>query len=77
MYNENIEDDNTYIQYNENDKKVVQKYKTYSEYLKYVDEMQVIKIKKNIKLYNTTTNNEQNVGPASIYMKTYIFTFNA
>ena len=71
MYNENIEDDNTYIQYNENDKKVVQKYKTYSEYLKYVDEMQVIKIKKNIKLYNTTTNNEQNVGPASIYMKEY------
>ena len=71
MYNDNVEDDNTYIQYNENDKKIIKKYKNYTEYLKHIDEMQVIKLKKSIKLYNTTTNNEQNVGPASVYIKEY------
>ena len=71
MYNENTEDDNTYIQYKENDKNVIKKYKNYTEYLKHIDEMQIIKIKKNIKLYNTTTNNEQNIGPGSIYIKEY------
>jgi len=71
MYNDNAEDDNTYIQYKEDDKKVIKNYKNYTEYLKHIDEMQVIKLKKNIKLYNTTTNNEQNVGPASVYIKEF------
>jgi hypothetical protein len=71
MYNENAEDDNTFIQYNENDKKIIKKYKNYAEYLKHIDEMQIIKLKKNIKLFNTTTNNEQNVGPASVYIKEF------
>ena len=71
MYNDNTDEDNTYIQYNENDKKIIKKYKNYTEYLKHIDELQVIKLKKNIKLYNTTTNNEQNVGPASVYIKEY------
>ena len=71
MYNDNAEDDNTYIQYKEDDKKVIKKYKNYTEYLKHIDEIQVIKLKKNIKLFNTTTNNEQNVGPASVYIKEF------
>ena len=71
MFNENSEDDNIYIQYNENDKNVVKQYKNYTEYLKHIDELQKIKIRKNIKLYNTTTNNEQNIGPTSIYIREY------
>jgi hypothetical protein len=33
MYSENSEVDNTYIQYNENDKKIAIKYKSYPEYI--------------------------------------------
>ena len=71
MFNENSEDDNTYIQYNENDKKLIKKYKNYNEYLKHIDEIQKTRIRKNIKLYNTTTNTEQNVGPASKSIREY------
>ena len=71
MFNENSEDDNIYIQYNENDKKVVKQYKNYAEYLKHIDELQKIKIRKNIKLFNKNTNNEQNVGPTSTYIRDY------
>ena len=71
MFNENSEDDNTYIQYNENDKKLIKKYKNYNEYLKHIDEIQKTQIRKNIKLYNTTTNTEQNVGPASKSIREY------
>lgn len=71
MYSENSEEDNTYIQYNENDKKVVIKYKSYPEYIKMIDEMQVKKIKGSMKLYNTTTRSEQNVRPASKYLTEY------
>jgi hypothetical protein len=71
MFNENSEDDNTYIQYNENDKKLIKKYKNYTEYLKHIDEIQKTRIRKNIKLFNTTTNAEQNVGPASKSIKEY------
>jgi len=71
MYSENSEVDNTYIQYNENDKKIVIKYRTYPEYLKMIDEMQVKKIRESIKLYNTTTQSEQNVKPTSSYMTEY------
>ena len=71
MFSENSEDDNIYIQYNENDKKVVKQYKNYAEYLKHIDELQKIKIRKNIKLFNTKTNNEQNVAPTSTYIRDY------
>ena len=71
MYSENSEVDNTYIQYNENDKKIAIKYKSYPEYIKMIDEMQVKKIKESIKLYNTTTHTEQNVKPLSKYMTEY------
>ena len=71
MYSENSEVDNTYIQYNENDKKIVIKYKSYPEYIKMIDEMQGKKIRESIKLYNTTTQTEQNVKPNSPYMKEY------
>ena len=71
MFNENSEDDNTYFQYNEKDKKISKKYKNYTEYLKHIDNKQIISIKKNIKLFNMKTNNEQNVGPSSIYIKEF------
>jgi len=71
MFNENSEDDNIYIQYNEKDKKISKKYKNYTEYLKHIDNKQIISIKKNIKLFNMKTNNEQNVGPSSIYIKEF------
>ena len=71
MFNENSEDDNTYIQYNENDKKLIKKYKNYTEYLNHIDEIQKARLRKNIKLYNTTTNTEQNVGPVSKSIKEY------
>jgi hypothetical protein len=71
MYSENNEVDNTYIQYNENDKKVVIQYRSYPEYIKMIDEMQVKKIRESIKLYNTTTQSEQNVKPTSSYMTEY------
>ena len=71
MFNENSEDDNTYIQYNEKDKKISKKYKNNTEYLKHIDNKQIISIKKNIKLLNMKTNNEHNVGPSSIYIKEY------
>jgi hypothetical protein len=71
MFSENSEDDNIYIQYNENDKNVVKQYKNYAEYLKHIDELQKIKIRKNIKLFNTKTNNEQNVAPTSAYIREY------
>ena len=71
MFNDNSEDDNTYIQYNEKDKKISKKYKNNTEYLKHIDNKQIISIKKNIKLFNMKTNNEQNVGPSSIYIKEY------
>ena len=71
MFNENSEDDNTYFQYNEKDKKISKKYKNYTEYLKHIDNKQIISIKKNIKLFNMKTNNEQNVGPSSIYIKDF------
>jgi hypothetical protein len=67
MFTENSEDDNSYIQYKENDKKAnhicVQ-----NEYLKIVDEKQVKKIRESIKLYNITTQKEENVRPISKYM---------
>jgi len=71
MYSENNEVDNTYIQYNENDKKVVIQYRSYPEYIKMIDEMQVKKIRESIKLYNATTQSEQNVKPTSSYMTEY------
>jgi hypothetical protein len=71
MYSENSEVDNTYIQYNENDKKVVIKYKSYTEYIKMIDEMQVKKIRESMKLYNTATRSEHNVRPASKYLTEY------
>jgi len=71
MFNENSEDDNIYIKYNENDKKIAKQYKNYTEYLKHIDELQKIKIRKNIRLFNTKTNNEQNVGPTSTYIRDY------
>ena len=71
MYSENSEVDNTYIQYNENDKKVVIQYKSYPEYIKMIDEMQVKKIRESMKLYNTATRSEQNVRPASKYLTEY------
>jgi hypothetical protein len=61
MFNDNTKDDNTYIQY--------KKYKNYTEYLKDIDEMQKINIKKNIKLYNMNIKNEQNPRPQ--YIKEY------
>jgi hypothetical protein len=69
MFNDNSEDDNTYIQYNVDDKKIIKKYKDYPEYLKYIDDIQKTKIKKNIKLYNMNTKNEQNPRPQ--YIKEY------
>lgn len=71
MYSENSEVDNAYIQYNENDKKAFIKYKGHSEYIKMLDEMQIKKIKESIKLYNTSTQSEQNIRPGSIYMTEY------
>ena len=69
MFNDNTEDDNTYIQYKLDDKNIIKKYKNYAEYLKYIDEMQKINIKKNIKLYNMNIKNEQNPRPQ--YIKEY------
>ena len=69
MFNDNSEDDNTYIQYKLDDKSIIKKYKNYAEYLKYIDEMQKINIKKNIKLYNMNIKNEQNPRPQ--YIKEY------
>jgi hypothetical protein len=71
MYSENSEVDNTYIQYNENDKKAVLKYKSHPEYIKMIDDMQMKKIKESIKLYNTLTLSEQNIRPNSIYITEY------
>jgi len=71
MYSENSEVDNTYIQYNENDKKAVLKYKSHPEYIKMIDDMQMKKIKESIKLYNTLTLSEQNIRPNSKYMTEY------
>ena len=45
MFNENSEDDNTYIQYNEKDKKISKKYKNNTEYLKHIDNKQIISIR--------------------------------
>jgi len=69
MFNDNIEDDNIYFQYKLDDKKIIKKYKNYPEYLKYIDEIQKINIKKNIKLYNMNIKNEQNPRPQ--YIKEY------
>jgi hypothetical protein len=69
MFNDNSEDDNTYIQYKLDNKSIIKKYKNYAEYLKYIDEMQKINIKKNIKLYNMNIKNEQNPRPQ--YIKEY------
>jgi len=71
MYSENSEVDNTYIQYNENDKKAVLKYKSHPEYIKMIDDMQMKKIKESIKLYNTLTLSEQNIRPNSKYITEY------
>jgi hypothetical protein len=71
MYSENSEVDNTYIQYNENDKKTIIKYKSYPEYIKMIDDQQIKKIKESIKLYNTITLSEQNIRPNSNYMTEY------
>ena len=71
MYSENSEVDNIYIQYNENDKKTIIKYKSHSEYIKMIDDQQIKKIKESIKLYNTTTLSEQNIRPTSKYMTEY------
>jgi hypothetical protein len=71
MYSENSEVDNTYIQYNENDKKTVIKYKSHPEYIKMIDDQQIKKIKESIKLYNTTTLSEQNIRPNSKYITEY------
>jgi hypothetical protein len=71
MYSENSEVDNTYIQYNENDKKTVIQYKNHAEYINMIDEMQKKKIKDSIKLYNTATQSEHNIRPNSKYMTEY------
>jgi hypothetical protein len=67
MFTENSENDNTYIQYKENDKKATN-ICNQNEYLKMIDEKQVKKIRESIKLFNTTTQKEENVKPISKYM---------
>ena len=69
MFNENTKDENTYIQYKLDDKNNIKKYKNYAEYLKYIDDMEKINIKKNIKLYNMNIKNMQNPRPQ--YIKEY------
>jgi len=69
MFNDNSEDDNTFIQYKLDDKSIIKKYKNYAEYLKHIDEMQKINIKNNIKLYNVNIKKEQNPRPQ--YIKEY------
>jgi DUF2075 family protein len=77
MYSDNLDDGNSFIQYKENDKKAANavnaanKYKNYTEYLKMIDETQMKSIRDNIKLYNTTTQKEQNVRPTSKYITEY------
>ena len=65
MYNENTEDDNTYIKYNKNKKE------DYDKYLKRVYEFEITKMKKNIILYNMTTNNNQNIIISQKYIKEF------
>ena len=79
MYSDNTDEGNQYIQYKDYDDKAVKtvnkvvaiKYRNYTEYLKMIDETQVKSIKDNIKLYNVTTQKEQNVRPASKYITEY------
>jgi hypothetical protein len=65
MYNENTEDDNTYIKYNKN------KNEDYDKYLKRVYEFEITKMKKNIILYNMTTNNKENIIISQKYIKEF------
>ena len=65
MYNENVEDDNTYIKYNKNKKE------DYNKYLNRVYDIELAKMKKNIILYNMTTNNKQNIILSQKYTKEF------
>jgi hypothetical protein len=65
MYNENTEDDNTYIKYNKNKKE------DYDKYLKNVYDNEINKMKRNIILYNMTTDNMQNITHSQKYIKEF------